>query len=86
MSEEQQFLARIEQSPWDDALRQVFADWLDERGRAAEAMHQRKFIAKCPKCGSLPKDHEVRNHSLMWGDGDVYCTKCDAYVRMYDAG
>ncbi len=41
---------------------------------------------KCPKCGSPPSEHEVRNHSLMWHDGDVYCTKCGAYVRMYDAG
>ena len=40
----------------------------------------------CPKCGSPPSEHEVRNHSLMWHDGDVHCTKCGAYVRMYDAG
>lgn len=41
---------------------------------------------KCPKCNSSPSEHEVRNHSLMWHDGDVYCTKCGAYVRAYDAG
>lgn len=40
----------------------------------------------CPKCGSPPSEHEVRNHSLMWRDGDVYCTRCGAYVRLYDAG
>jgi len=40
----------------------------------------------CPKCGSPPSEHEVRNHSLMWHDGDVHCTKCGAYVRLYDAG
>jgi uncharacterized Zn finger protein (UPF0148 family) len=40
----------------------------------------------CPKCGSPPSEHEVRNHSLMWHDGDVHCTKCGAYVRSYDAG
>jgi len=40
----------------------------------------------CPKCNSLPKDHEVRNHSLMWGDGDVHCTLCGTYVRDWDSG
>jgi hypothetical protein len=40
----------------------------------------------CPKCGSEPKEHEVRNFDRVWRDGDVYCTKCNTYVRMYDAG
>lgn len=40
----------------------------------------------CPKCGSSPRDHEVRNYSMMWHEGDVYCIKCDTYVRDYDAG
>jgi hypothetical protein len=40
----------------------------------------------CKKCGSKPRDHEVRNYSMMWHDGDVYCLKCGAYVRMWDAG
>ena len=40
----------------------------------------------CPKCGSPPSQHEVRNYDEMWRDGDVHCTKCEAYVRDYDAG
>lgn len=40
----------------------------------------------CPKCGSPPTDHEVRNYDPMFRDGDVTCTKCDTYVRGYDAG
>lgn len=40
----------------------------------------------CPKCDAPPSEHEVRNHDLMWHDGDVHCTKCGAYVRAYDAG
>lgn len=40
---------------------------------------------RCPSCGCADK-HEVRNHSAMWGDGDVYCQECGAYVRMYDSG
>ena len=40
----------------------------------------------CPKCDSLPSEHEVREYDMMWHDGDVYCRKCGSYVRMYDAG
>lgn len=40
----------------------------------------------CPHCGAPPSEHEVRNHSLEWHDGDVYCTKCGGRVRDYDAG
>jgi len=39
----------------------------------------------CPKCNST--DHlEVRNHNMMWHDGEVWCSKCNVYVREYDAG
>lgn len=40
----------------------------------------------CPKCGAPPSQHIVRNHNLAWHDGDVYCGKCNAFVRYYDAG
>ncbi len=40
----------------------------------------------CPQCLSHPRDHYVANYDGMWRDGDVYCTKCKAYVRDYDAG
>ncbi len=39
----------------------------------------------CPKCGSLPKEHEVKSHDPMWGDGKVYCKKCGEYVRDYNS-
>ena len=42
--------------------------------------------AHCPKCKSPPADHEILNHDMAWHDGDVYCTKCNTYVRAYDAG
>ena len=38
----------------------------------------------CPKCGGT--NFEVRNHDLMWHDGEVWCVDCDVYVRSYDAG
>ncbi len=38
----------------------------------------------CPKCGSTPKDHEMRDFDPRFRDGDIYCTKCGGYVRMWD--
>ncbi len=40
----------------------------------------------CPNCGAPPGEHEVQNYSMIWHDGNVYCKKCNAYVRAYDAG
>lgn len=40
----------------------------------------------CPECGSAPSRHIMKNYSLMWHEGDVYCKDCHAYVRGYDAG
>ncbi len=40
----------------------------------------------CPGCGAPPAEQEVRNYDSTWHDGDVHCTKCGGYVRMYDAG
>ena len=45
-----------------------------------------KGSPNCPECDAPPSKHEVRNHSLIWHDGDVHCTECGAYVRKYDAG
>ena len=35
----------------------------------------------CPKCDALPRDQEVRDYDMMWGDGKVFCKKCGAFVR-----
>jgi len=40
----------------------------------------------CPKCGSPPNQHELRNYSMMWHEGDIVCLNCETYVRGYDAG
>lgn len=40
----------------------------------------------CPKCNAAPEFQEVRNFDEIWRDGDVHCTKCQTYVRGYDAG
>ena len=39
----------------------------------------------CPKCGSKPSEHEVRNYTIITQSGDVHCKPCGAYVRDYDA-
>lgn len=40
----------------------------------------------CPACGAPPAKQEVRNHSAMWGDGEVCCKKCGTFVRFWDSG
>lgn len=39
----------------------------------------------CPKCGSPPSDHQLREYDPKFHDGEVYCLKCGAYVRYWDA-
>ena len=41
--DEQAFLAAIEANPEDDAIRGIFADWLDEHDRPEDANRQRKW-------------------------------------------
>jgi uncharacterized protein (TIGR02996 family) len=54
MSQEQQqgLMQAIARAPYDAQLRLVFADWLEENGLEAEAMHQRwlnKLLAGAPR-------------------------------------
>lgn len=37
----------------------------------------------CPNCKTT-KYAEVRNYDAMWGDGDLYCSKCDVKIRNWD--
>lgn len=39
----------------------------------------------CPVCKKTDM-LEVRNYSMIWHDGDVWCVRCDVFVRTYDAG
>jgi hypothetical protein len=44
-----------------------------------------RYIANaCPKCASC--ESVVVNYDSTWRDGDVVCSKCRTYIRMYDAG
>jgi hypothetical protein len=57
-----------------------------------KALTQLKYVGEerpqgnCPVCDSSSSNHEVRNHSIMFGDGDVYCLRCGAFVRYWDSG
>ena len=39
---------------------------------------------RCKKCGST--ETVMKNYSMMWHEGDIYCAKCGEYIRMFDAG
>lgn len=39
----------------------------------------------CPKCKRVVKI-VIKNHSAMWGDGDVHCADCDTFIRIWDSG
>jgi hypothetical protein len=41
----------------------------------------------CPHCGDTDPEHrEMRNYNIAFHDGDIYCTSCGGFVRMFDAG
>lgn len=48
---------------------------------------RRTNINQCPQCGTDDyRKREVRNYCVLWQDGDIYCTVCEAYIRYFDAG
>jgi hypothetical protein len=50
-----------------------------------EIMHAINTYKVCPKCGQTDA-LEVRNYDEMFRDGEVWCARCNEYVRGYDAG
>ena len=38
----------------------------------------------CLRCGST--EREMRNYSMIWHDGDIYCVGCGEFIRHFDAG
>lgn len=47
-------------------------------------LHFISRFKKCPKCDST--EHlEVRNYDMRDQTGEVWCSKCEEYVREYDA-
>lgn len=39
----------------------------------------------CPQCGRTDM-LEVQNYDPVWRNGQVWCRRCNMYVRGYDAG
>lgn len=50
-----------------------------------EILHGINDYKACPKCQKTDS-FEVRNYDMKWHDGEVWCTRCEVYVREYDAG
>lgn len=63
--------------PYPNATQGEKDEWWEEHRKWKKAYNT------CATCGS--DKIEVRNHSAMWGDGDVYCEN-NHYVRMWDSG
>lgn len=63
--------------PYPNATEEQMEEWRVEHARWREAYNT------CATCGSTKT--EVRDHSAIWGDGDVYCEN-GHYVRMWDSG
>jgi hypothetical protein len=59
---------------------------MENLDKSNDPSSEEKVPGCCPTCGAPPKEHVLKNYSQMWHEGDVYCTRCGAYVRMYDAG
>lgn len=70
----------------EDTLRKTmpFEEVLRAAAHKEAALAWRHAWNTCPDCGST--NTTVENHDLNWHDGDVTCTDCGTYVRMYDAG
>jgi uncharacterized Zn finger protein (UPF0148 family) len=56
----------------------------DDTGRRIENSILTVFNTKCPKCGSTHL--ELRDYSMVWRDGRIYCSTCGTFVRNYEAG
>jgi uncharacterized protein (TIGR02996 family) len=57
MSTEAAFLEALKALPADDTARLVYADWLDEHGRAQEAVYLRLVVALTRTCEDATREH-----------------------------
>jgi len=50
-----------------------------------EQLHGINKYKPCPKCNSA--EHlTIRDYDPIWHDGEVWCSRCNEFVRTYDAG
>jgi uncharacterized protein (TIGR02996 family) len=72
------FLHAIEAGPWDDQLaRDIYADWLDERGEHEEAMRQRAYVAARRRLTEFAEKHA----ETIWPDGQAWRPGVDPVGR-----
>ncbi len=69
MTEEDAFLAGIAANPLDDLRRLVYADWLDERGRAEQAEYLRLVAALAATGDAIDVTHPHAVRLLALADG-----------------
>lgn len=71
---------------WPEYPRREYDEWQGAQRISDQKRSIPAVQTDCPNCGAPPSQHQLRNYSMMWHDGDIYCRNCGAYVRMYDAG
>lgn len=49
-----------------------------------DSIEYKKLQNYCMDCDDSKV--EVRNRNPMWGDGDVHCSNCGQYIRMWNSG
>ncbi len=67
MNDQQAFLDAIAADPHNNALRHVYADWLDEHDNHEEATRQRMWCS----AWKWMEEFAARCHSIEWGVWDV---------------
>lgn len=78
-SDEQAFRAAIASDPFDDAHRLAYSDWLEERGRDAEAMEQRRRTL--PEVKAAWRWFEELSHAHHEGYEDNNCIPVETFIQ-----
>lgn len=95
--EEAGFTKAILACPEDDTARKVFADWLDEHGRPAEANYLRtisrgKFVRRVRECGGFamfppkPPPRVADDHHYYSTPPPARSPRCEWWVRRIQRG
>jgi uncharacterized protein (TIGR02996 family) len=77
MEDEKGFLASLAENEDDDAIRLVYADWLEERGLYEEADRQRGWSAAKRWLVELAREHDDAWYTEEYGRGVTYKTLLD---------
>lgn len=61
-----------------------YTEILKDAGLEKARLLARQHDNSCPTCGGT--ETHMENYNMMWHDGDIVCTACNTYIRMWDAG